>query len=165
MLIDLDKKLNTLNKILVERNLKLSVCESCTGGLLSKICTDYSGSSLWFAGSYVTYSNELKQIIGVKTETLQKYGAVSKNVAMEMSLATLKSTKTDICLSITGIAGPNGGTHEKPVGTVYFSYTDKYGHKAHEKCFFRGSRNTVRNLAVEKGMQIILDCVREIKTQ
>ena len=103
MLIDLDKKLNSLNKILVEKNLKLSVCESCTGGLLSKICTDFSGSSLWFVGGYVTYSNELKQVIGVKTETLQKYGAVSKNVAMEMSAATLKSTKTDICLSITGL--------------------------------------------------------------
>ena len=165
MLIDLDKKLNTLNKILVEKNLKLSVCESCTGGLLSKICTDFSGSSLWFAGGYVTYSNELKQVIGVKTETLQKYGAVSKNVAMEMSAATLKSTKTDVCLSITGIAGPNGGTDEKPVGTIYFSYIDKYGQKAQEKCFFTGSRNTVRNLAVEKAMQIILDCVGEIKTQ
>ena len=165
MLIDLDKILNSLSEILVQKNLKLSLCESCTGGLLSKICTDYSGSSQWFVGSYITYSNELKQAIGVKSETLQKYGAVSKNVAMEMSAATLKSTKSDICLSITGIAGPNGGTNEKPAGTVYFSYIDKYGHTAHEKHFFEGSRNKVRNLAVEKGMQIILDCAREIKTQ
>ncbi|MFL2548756.1 MAG: CinA family protein [Gammaproteobacteria bacterium] len=165
MLIDLDKILNSLGEILVDKNLKLSLCESCTGGLLSKICTDHSGSSQWFSGSFVTYSNNFKQIIGVNKKTLEKYGAVSKNVALEMSVVTLNSTRSDVCLSITGIAGPDGGSSEKPVGTVYFSCVDKYGGKIHEKCFFSGTRNEIRNLAAKKGFQIILDCVSKIKTQ
>ena len=165
MLIDLDKILNSLGKILIDKNLKLSLCESCTGGLLSKICTDYNGSSQWFSGGFVTYSNNLKQTIGVNKKTLEKYGAVSKNVALEMSVATLNLAKSDVCLSITGIAGPDGGSSEKPVGTVYFSCVDKYGGKTHEKCFFSGTRNEIRDLAAKKGFQIILDCVSEIKTK
>ena len=113
MLINLEKILNNLVKILVEKNLKLSLCESCTGGLISKICTDLDGSSQWFSGSIVSYSNEFKQIIGVKKTVLEKFGAVSQDTADEMSASTLKLTKADICLSITGIAGPNGGSKEK----------------------------------------------------
>jgi len=165
MLINFDKILKNLSKILVDNNLKLSLCESCTGGLLSKICTDYNGSSSWFLGSVVTYSNCLKEIVGVKHESIEKYGAVSEIVAGEMSSATLNFINSDICLSITGIAGPDGGTPDKPVGTVYFSYVDKYGHNVQKKCFFKGSRNEIRYLAAEKGIQIILDCVTEIKTQ
>jgi len=165
MLINLEKILNNLVKILVEKNLKLSLCESCTGGLISKICTDLDGSSQWFSGSIVSYSNEFKQIIGVKKTVLEKFGAVSQDTADEMSASTLKLTKADICLSITGIAGPNGGSKEKPVGTVYFSYIDKFGFKAKEKCFFSGTRNEIRNLAAIKGIQIILDCVADIKSQ
>ena len=165
MLINLEKILNSLSIILIEKNLKLSLCESCTGGLLSKIFTDISGSSSCFSGSLVTYSNELKEIVGVEKEILEKYGAVSKNAAAAMSLATLKLTKSDLCLSITGIAGPAGGSKEKPVGTVYFSYLDKYGLNFQDKCFFEGSRSEIRQLAAEKGIQIILDCVSEIKTQ
>ena len=100
MLINLEKILNSLSIILIEKNLKLSLCESCTGGLLSKIFTDISGSSSWFSGSLVTYSNELKEIVGVEKEILEKYGAVSKNAAAAMSLATLKLTKSD--LSVPG---------------------------------------------------------------
>ena len=136
MLINFEKTLNNLSKILVDKNLKLSLCESCTGGLISKICTDYSGSSKWFLGSIVTYSNDMKEVIGVNQETLEKYGAVSENTAQEMSLATLAFTNSDICLSVTGIAGPNGGSDEKPVGTVYFSYSDKYSSSITKKIIF-----------------------------
>jgi len=90
MLIDLSKIINSLSKILIDKNLKLSLCESCTGGLLSKIFTDFNGSSLWFSGSFVTYDNDLKEIIGVNKSTLELYGAVSKEVALEMSDAALK---------------------------------------------------------------------------
>ena len=155
MLINLDKKLNTLNRILVEKNLKLSVCESCTGGLLSKICTDFSGSSSWFAGGYVTYSNELKQVIGVKIETLQKYGAVSKNVAMEMSAATLKSTKTDVCLSITGIAGPNGGTKTKPLGLVYIGIKKNNKIIIFKNLFKQKKRLAIQKATVKRTLEII----------
>ena len=165
MLINFEKILNNLSKILVDKNLKLSLCESCTGGLLSKICTDYSGSSLWFLGSVVTYSNDMKEIMGVSKETLEKYGAVSKNTAQEMSLATLAFTNSDICLSITGVAGPLGGSYKKPVGTVYFSYSDKYGSNIVKKIIFKGSRKEIRYLAAKEGIQIILDCATDIKTQ
>ena len=165
MLIDLNKIINSLSKILIDKNLKLSLCESCTGGLLSKIFTDSSGSSLWFSGSFVTYGNDLKEIIGVNKSTLELYGAVSREVALEMSEAALKLANSDVCLSITGIAGPKGGSIEKPVGTVHFSYIDIYGQKLHKECFFSGTRKEIRESAAEKGIQIILDCVREIKTQ
>ena len=165
MLINFEKILNNLGKILVDKNLKLSLCESCTGGLISKICTDYSGSSQWFLGGIVAYSNDMKEIIGVNQKTLEKYGAVSENTAQEMSLATLAFTNSDICLSVTGIAGPIGGSYEKPVGTVYFSYSDKYSSNITKKIIFKGSRKEIRYLAAKEGIQIILDCVTDIKTQ
>lgn len=165
MLINFDKILKDLSKALVQKNLKISLCESCTGGLVSKLFTDYSGSSLWFSGAVVTYSNSLKETLGVSKESLLKYGAVSSIVANEMSLSTLKLVRSDLCLSITGVAGPEGGSYEKPVGTVYFSYIDIFGRNIQKKYLFEGSRSEIRYLAAEKGIQIILDCVADIKTQ
>ena len=165
MLINFDKILKDLGEALVQKNLKISLCESCTGGLVSKLCTDFSGSSLWFSGAVVTYSNSLKETLGVSKESLLKYGAVSSIVANEMSLSTLKLVRSDLCLSITGVAGPEGGSYEKPVGTVYFSYIDIFGSHIQKKYLFEGSRNEIRYLAAEKGIQIILDCVTDIKTQ
>ena len=107
----------------------------------------------------------MKEIIGVNHKTLKKYGAVSENTAQEMSLATLAFTNSDICLSVTGIAGPIGGSYEKPVGTVYFSYSDKYSSNITKKIIFKGSRKEIRYLAAKEGIQIILDCVTDIKTQ
>ena len=165
MLINFDKILKDLGEVLVQKNLKISLCESCTGGLVSKLCTDFSGSSLWFSGAVVTYSNSLKETLGVSKESLLKYGAVSSIVANEMSLSTLKLVRSDLCLSITGVAGPEGGSYEKPVGTVYFSYIDIFGRNIQKKYLFEGSRSEIRYLAAEKGIQIILDCVADIKTQ
>ena len=165
MLINFDKILKDLGEALVQKNLKISLCESCTGGLVSKLCTDFSGSSLWFSGAVVTYGNSLKETLGVSKESLLKYGAVSSIVANEMSLSTLKLVRSDLCLSITGVAGPEGGSYEKPVGTVYFSYIDIFGSHIQKKYLFEGSRNEIRYLAAEKGIQIILDCVADIKTQ
>ena len=165
MLINFDKILKDLGEALVQKNLKISLCESCTGGLVSKLCTDFSGSSLWFSGAVVTYSNSLKETLGVSKESLLKYGAVSSIVANEMSSATLKLVRSDLCLSITGVAGPEGGSYEKPVGTVYFSYIDIFGSHIQKKYLFEGSRSEIRYLAAEKGIQIILDCVTDIKTQ
>ena len=164
MTINFDKILQNVSHILVENKLKLSLCESCTGGLLSKICTDYSGSSKWFYGSFVTYSNQMKEIIGVRDKILKKYGAVSKEVANEMSKSVLELSHADICLSITGVAGPEGGTDEKPVGIVHFSYVDRSGYEYHERCQFYGDRNNIRYSAAEKGIQIVLNCVTESKT-
>ena len=165
MLINFDKILKNLGKTLTQKNLKLSLCESCTGGLLAKICTDYEGSSQWFLGGIVAYSDSFKEFIGVNKDLLKDNGAVSQMVAKEMSLSTLKLVNSDICLSITGIAGPTGGSPEKPIGTVCFSFDGKNGFSYQTQCFFEGSRSDIRYQAANKGIQIILDCASQIKTQ
>ena len=116
------------NKLL-EKELKISTTESCTGGLLSSKLTDISGSSAFITLNLVTYANEAKQnMLGVKKETLNSHGAVSEECAFEMAKGLYKLTKSDICVSTTGIAGPTGGTKEKPVGLMYSTiYTpEKY---------------------------------------
>lgn len=107
-------------KYLTENNLTVATTESCTGGLLSSVFTDVSGSSAFIHLNFVTYSNEAKEkILGVKHETLGKYGAVSEQTAKEMAEGLNRVTGADICISTTGIAGPTGGTDEKPVGLMY----------------------------------------------
>ena len=103
-----------------ERGLYISTAESCTGGLLAALITDVAGSSDVFCESVVTYSNEAKmRQLGVKPETLERYGAVSRDTAEEMAFGICRLTGADIGVGITGIAGPGGGTDKKPVGTVY----------------------------------------------
>lgn len=112
--------LENIAKILVEKNLKISTTESCTGGLLSSKLTDISGSSAFVHLNFVTYAIEAKHnILGVSEKTLQEKGAVSEECAFEMAQGLYNVTKADICISTTGIAGPTGGTKEKPVGLMY----------------------------------------------
>ena len=113
-------------KILTERGLTISTAESCTGGLLSSKLTDVSGSSAFVTLNVVTYANEAKhKILGVSIETLNTKGAVSEECALEMAEGLYKLTGSDICVSTTGIAGPTGGTEEKPVGLVYIGIGTK----------------------------------------
>ena len=105
---------------LVKNSKTLSVAESCTGGLLSSLMTDVSGSSAYIKANFVTYANEAKeQYLNVKSDTLAKYGAVSVQTAEEMVHGLLKNTGSDYAIATTGIAGPTGGSEEKPVGLVY----------------------------------------------
>lgn len=114
--------LKKLTKLLIERNLVISTAESCTGGLLSSMLTDISGSSAFVKMNFVTYSNEAKRdILDVREETLNKYGAVSEQCVREMADGLINKTHCDIALCTTGIAGPTGGTEEKPVGLCYIS--------------------------------------------
>lgn len=107
-------------KILIDKNLTIATTESCTGGLLSSKLTDVSGSSAFVHLNFVTYSNEAKhKILGVSNETLEKFGAVSEECSFEMAKGLHNVTNADICVSTTGIAGPTGGTAEKPVGLMY----------------------------------------------
>ena len=107
-------------KILIQKGLTIATTESCTGGLLSSKLTDVSGSSAFIRLNFVTYSNEAKhKVLGVTFDTLDKYGAVSEECAIEMAQGLQKTTGADICVSTTGIAGPTGGTKEKPVGLMY----------------------------------------------
>jgi nicotinamide-nucleotide amidase len=111
-----------LGKVLQEQHKTVGTAESCTGGFISHSMTIIPGSSAWYNGSLVTYSNEMKMhLLGVKSETLNKYGAVSEEVVREMAAGALKQLKTDYIIAVSGIMGPDGGTPEKPVGTVWIA--------------------------------------------
>ncbi len=113
-------------KILIDRKLKIATTESCTGGLLSSKLTDISGSSAFIHLNLVTYANEAKnKMLGVRKETLDNFGAVSEECAYEMASGLMKLTGADICVSTTGIAGPTGGSPEKPVGLMYSTICTK----------------------------------------
>jgi len=145
--------------LLSKNGLTLTTAESCTGGLLSATIVNVSGASDVFRGGYITYSNKLKRnVIGVKKSSLEKYGAVSKEVASEMAKGALEEAKADVAVSVTGIAGPGGGTPEKPVGTVFIGCAFK--NKVYvEKFSFNGDRNKVRQSSVAAALSMIRRCV------
>ena len=126
--VDVDSLENAVIGFLREKGLTLSCAESCTGGLVSKRITDIAGCSDVFVGSCITYANEAKiKLLGVKEETLKKWGAVSEQTAAEMAAGVRVALGTDIGVSVTGIAGPGGGSEEKPVGTVFLGISTKEG--------------------------------------
>jgi len=134
-----------LASALIKRNLRIALAESCTGGLVCEQLTNIPGSSIWFDRGFITYSNESKiELLKVKETTLTEFGAVSKEIASEMALGTLDASHADIALSITGIAGPSGGSIDKPVGTVFFAiaYQNKVVFNASK--IFPGSRENIR---------------------
>jgi nicotinamide-nucleotide amidase len=137
-----------LGNTLKERNLTLALAESCTGGMVAQTITSVAGSSAWFDCGFVTYSNTAKiEMLGVRAETLEKFGAVSEQTATVMAHGALKHSHAQIAGSITGIAGPDGGTKEKPVGTVCFAWVgDKLLLSTTTKHFF-GNREEVRQQA------------------
>lgn len=149
------KDANKIVELLKKYNLTVSTAESCTGGLLSGAITAVSGSSEVFNAGIVTYSNEAKmKYLGVKEETLSNYGAVSRQTALEMSMGVKKANCSDIGVGITGIAGPTGGTAEKPVGLVFISVNDVVTEN-----HFDGDRDNVRKSAVVKALNMLYDFV------
>ena len=142
--------------LLKQRRLKLSVAESCTGGLIGARITNIAGSSEYFERAAVTYSNPAKtEMLGVPKALLERYGAVSSEVAAAMARGIRQAAKTDLGLSVTGIAGPDGGTEQKPVGLVYTALASVQGVKTNEHRFL-GNREQVRM----KASQMALDMVR-----
>ena len=140
---------------LIDKGYKISAAESCTGGLFSKMITDISGSSDILNESYVTYANEAKsKILGVSEKTLKEYGAVSEETAKEMADGLYRVTKSNVCIGITGIAGPGGGSDEKPVGLVYAGVSINGDTKVY-KLMLRGDRERVRNAACLEVFDII----------
>ena len=128
---------------------KVTSAESCTGGLLAAELTRLPGSSQWFEEGYITYSNHAKQrLLNVNDTTLNFYGAVSEECVREMALGALIAAKADYALAISGIAGPDGGSDDKPVGTVWFSLATKQRIWARQHCF-SGSRDHIRAQAVQ----------------
>ncbi|MCX7711062.1 MAG: competence/damage-inducible protein A [Clostridia bacterium] len=135
-----------VGELLINKNVSISFAESCTGGLVSSKLTNIAGISQVFNRSVVSYSNQAKmENLGVKKETLEKFGAVSKETAVEMAAGIRNAADTDIGVSITGIAGPGGGTDEKPVGLVYIALADKSGVR-HKELRLWGNRERIRNV-------------------
>ncbi len=150
------QQLQNLASNLATQNLKVTCAESCTGGLLAANLTRLPGSSAWFDMGFVTYSNEAKQqMLNVNPSTLAHYGAVSEEVVREMALGALISSKADYALSISGIAGPTGGSEEKPVGLVWFGLASKKRIWAESK-IFNGDRDQIRAQAVQHAVQLVL---------
>ncbi len=145
---------NILQKCL-QKKLKLACAESCTGGLLSALFTEISGASEVIECGLVVYSNQSKvDFLGVSKKTLEKFGAVSAQVAEEMALGVLKNCHVDLAIGITGIAGPNSGSELKPVGTVFISFAS-FDKNIVEKFQFTGDRWQIRFEAVAKALEIL----------
>lgn len=138
MAAKLDKITENVVKLLVDRNMTLATAESCTGGLISERITSVSGASSVFGFGVCSYANEAKmKLLGVRAETLSKYGAVSEETAKEMAEGVRKLSGADFGISVSGIAGPTGGTPDKPVGTVCIGISTAEETKA-VRCFFEG---------------------------
>lgn len=135
----------------------LALAESCTGGWIAKVCTDLSGSSAWFERGLVTYSNRAKsEELGVRAASIQQYGAVSEIVAAEMARGARDAAHADFAVAVTGIAGPEGGTPDKPVGTVCFGWVGPDDEPETETCLFAGDRDEVRRQTVAHALDGLL---------
>ncbi len=136
--------------LLLQKKLKLVTVESCTGGSLAKLVTDVPGASAWFECGFTTYSNASKtQQVKVPAELIAQQGAVSQKVALAMAKGALSVTNGDIAISTTGIAGPDGGSPEKPVGTVCFGFATKDGVFSTDKKRFDGDREAIRSQSIQ----------------
>ncbi len=142
-------ELSTLSQVLIAREWLLSVAESCTGGMLGAEITALSGSSVWFDCGFVTYSNESKiHLLHVNENIIDSHGAVSEAVAIEMAQGALANSQSQLAVAITGIAGPTGGSPDKPIGTVCFAWTSETTATISETHLLKGDRKAVRQQSV-----------------
>ena len=150
-----------VGQFLLQSDRRLVSAESCTGGFIAKILTDIPGSSQWFECGYVTYSNAAKmRDLGVVSDTLGEYGAVSEAVAREMAAGALRVTNVDVAIAVTGIAGPDGASPGKPVGTVWFGSCVRRRAEIEvnaERVQFTGDRLAIRRSSVEYALKLILN--------
>lgn len=159
-----DEELNQLSarvgSVLRDRHHRLVTAESCTGGWIAKAMTDIAGSSEWFDCGMAAYSYEAKQaLLGVRPQTLETYGAVSRETVIEMVSGALVNSGASVAVAVTGIAGPGGGSPDKPVGTVWVGWKRRGGYAKAEIFHFDGDRDTVRRQTVEaalRGLESIL---------
>ncbi len=152
----------TLGETLFSQRLVMTTAESCTGGGVASAMTDIAGSSAWFDRAFVTYSNEAKQeMLGVKLQTLIDHGAVSEATVIEMVRGAIAHSNAQVGVAISGIAGPSGGTTEKPVGTVCFAWADEKGWLKVDTYCFAGDRTQVRQQAIVIAQQVLLTHLEE----
>ena len=148
-------------ELFIQKNLKVTTAESCTGGLIAAALVNVSGISGQFEEGYITYSNAAKEkILGVRHQTLEQYGAVSSQTAEEMARGAKRAANADVSIISTGIAGPDGGNKEKPVGLVYLAccYQDIVNVK---RCQFSGGRQEVRRAAVEEALKLAKETIQQ----
>lgn len=168
----IDKTLNELAQLCCTHSQQIATAESCTGGLVAKLITDLSGSSQWFERGFVTYSNLAKeQMLGVDEQLITEFGAVSEPVAAAMARGTLQHSEAQFSLSITGIAGPGGGTEMKPVGLVCFGWAHFRNNNLADKIIvttkiqqFSGDREMVRNQSALYALQNLLEIIKKNHT-
>ena len=142
--------------LMLERGWMLCTAESCTGGLIAAACTDLAGSSAWFERGFVTYSNAAKtELLGVNTALIAEHGAVSEAVVRAMAAGALVHSHAQVALAVTGVAGPSGGSTEKPVGTVWLGWAWPGG-LGTERCWFAGDRASVRAATLHYALQRLL---------
>ena len=157
MIKDLAYELVTLAK---KKGISLATAESCTGGLIGAAITSVPGSSNVFGYGFITYSNYAKKkLLSVREETLNAYGAVSAETAKEMVLGVMRVSGADICVAVTGIAGPGGGSIDKPVGLVFIAIADKKQNVSVKKLALRGDRNEIRLQSVTEALKFLLEAV------
>ena len=145
-----------VGRLLRESGRTVAFAESCTGGMVASLVTDVAGSSAYFLGGVVTYANDAKEdLLGVNSETLRRFGAVSEETARAMARGVRDRFGADVGLSVTGIAGPDGGTPEKPVGTVHFGLSARSGTELGKKRLFVGDRAVVRRAASIQALELL----------
>jgi PncC family amidohydrolase len=153
-------KVKKLAELLISKNMTLATAESCTGGLVGDLITDIPGSSAYYLGGVISYSNESKKgLLGVKQQTLDKYGAVSEQTAREMAEGVRKKFQSDVSVSITGMAGPEGGSESKPVGLTYIAVSSEKTTIAHTY-FWKGDRKENKIYSAEAAIKACIDLVR-----
>ena len=146
-----------ISRLLKEKQMKIATAESCTGGLLGHSITNIPGSSQYYQGGVISYSNDLKmQLLGVTEETLLRHGAVSEETAREMADGLKRAVKADICIATTGIAGPGGGTAEKPVGLVYIALSANKNKRVN-KYIFKGTRVENKRNTCKSAFKMVLN--------
>lgn len=153
----------SVGNALKQHAMMLATAESCTGGWVGEAVTAVPGSSLWFDRGFITYTNEAKQeMLGVSAATLEQHGAVSEETVREMASGALKISRAQTALAISGIAGPGGGSPEKPVGTVWFAWAFENGTVTSERRQFSGDRQDVRQQAVGTALRGLLERLIEL---
>lgn len=158
----MEKLVAELAALLLNRGLTISTAESCTGGMVAAELTAKPGSSKWFDSGFVTYSNQAKQaMLGVSVTALESKGAVSAEVVAEMASGAVKRSKAQIAVSISGLAGPGGGSVEKPVGTVWMGWALPEGKIETEKFWFAGDRASVREQATRQALSSLLERLKK----
>lgn len=156
----IDDLTGQLAQLLPSRGLMLCTAESCTGGLIAAACTERAGSSVWFERGFVSYSNASKtDLLGVPADLIARHGAVSQEVARAMAAGALTHAQAQLAVAVTGVAGPGGGSAQKPVGTVWLAWA--MGSQVRTECrHFEGDRSAVRQATVARALQGLVEMLQ-----